>query len=258
MIESYVLGIADQQEVAELEQLRQLHPEINAAIADFEQSLEEAAAAHAVPVPDDVKQALFARLQQETSATDGAAVPLQTKAAAPVRSMARFVAAASIILLVASAALNIYFYNKYTEAEQKSATLAAERNTLYANRDVYQTKMTEMENEMRLMSDTAMLKIPLAGVKGKESNAAVVFWSKNTKDVYVAPSLLSPPPPGMQYQLWALVDGQPVDAGVIGDCKMLCKVKNINAAQAFAITLEKQGGSPSPNLEQLFVMGKAS
>ena len=33
------------------------------------------------------------------------------------------------------------------------------------------------------------------------------------------------------------------------------KMKNIPKAQAFAITLEKAGGSAAPTLEQLFVMG---
>jgi anti-sigma-K factor RskA len=32
-------------------------------------------------------------------------------------------------------------------------------------------------------------------------------------------------------------------------------MKNIPRAQAFAITLEKKGGNPTPTMEQMFVMG---
>jgi anti-sigma-K factor RskA len=39
-------------------------------------------------------------------------------------------------------------------------------------------------------------------------------------------------------------------------CTGVCKMKNIPEAQAFAITLEKQGGSASPTMEALLVMGK--
>jgi anti-sigma-K factor RskA len=63
-------------------------------------------------------------------------------------------------------------------------------------------------------------------------------------------------PPGKQYQLWAIVDGKPVDAGMVGDCEGLCKMKVINRAEAFAITLEKEGGSSAPTLTAMYVMGK--
>ena len=57
-------------------------------------------------------------------------------------------------------------------------------------------------------------------------------------------------PTGKQYQLWAIVDGKPVDAGVINNCIGLCKMKKIDHAEAFAITLEKEGGSPTPTLNR--------
>ena len=60
----------------------------------------------------------------------------------------------------------------------------------------------------------------------------------------------------MQYQLWALVDGKPVSAGMYSAEKDTKEIlANIPKAQAFAITLEKQGGSTSPTMENMFVMG---
>ena len=67
--------------------------------------------------------------------------------------------------------------------------------------------------------------------------------------------------PEKQYQLWAIVDGKPVDAGMVEESadasgKLLLKMHNIPEAQAFAITLEKKGGSPTPTMEAMFVVGK--
>ena len=69
------------------------------------------------------------------------------------------------------------------------------------------------------------------------------------------------PPSDKQYQLWALKDGKPIDAGVFdmkpgtdGDMHMM--PVTIAEADAFAVTLEKKGGSPTPTLTQLYVMGK--
>lgn len=65
-----------------------------------------------------------------------------------------------------------------------------------------------------------------------------------------------------QYQLWALVNGKPVDLGVF-DVKadaehILVKMKEIGGAQAFAVTLEKRGGVASPTMEQMIAMGGVS
>jgi anti-sigma-K factor RskA len=38
-------------------------------------------------------------------------------------------------------------------------------------------------------------------------------------------------------------------------CETFCQLKNIQNPQAFAITLEKEGGSAVPTMEMMFVMG---
>ena len=69
---------------------------------------------------------------------------------------------------------------------------------------------------------------------------------------------MHPLPKGKQYQLWALVDGKPVDAGLL-DMEVASttfqKVKNVMQAQTFAITIENVGGSESPTLSTLHVLG---
>jgi anti-sigma-K factor RskA len=62
-----------------------------------------------------------------------------------------------------------------------------------------------------------------------------------------------------QYQLWAIKDGQPIDAGVLPQqfaYSDLIAMKNIDNAQAFAITLEKKGGVASPTLTEMYVLGE--
>jgi anti-sigma-K factor RskA len=261
VIESYVLGLADQDEILELERLRAQYPEINQAITEFEELLEQTAAEQAVHVPAGVKEQLFERLKEEGMRSEPVTTTVTNTppvTAAPVRRMrwAPMLAAASLILLVVSGALNIHYYNRYHDVRAENADLIAQRTTLFADNKTYQTRMIEMQEDMDMMADSAMLKVSLAGVKGKEKNAATVFWDTRTRDVYVLSSRLAPAPTGKQYQLWALVDGVPVDAGMIGDCSSICKLKNIPGAQAFAITLENAGGSPTPTLDQMYVFGK--
>ena len=260
VIESYVLGLADREEAAELEKLRLAHPEIQQAITDFEKALEAKASTHAMQPPADLKAKLFSQLQlteplnEENGSTP--VIPLRDHTQSGRIGFLKKVAVAAAILLIGSALLNIYYYNKFREVSRENAELIAAQSNQYVHKDIFETRTRELQNDINLLSDTSMLKVVLPGIAGKESNSAVVFWKKDTKDVYIAAAKLPPAPEGKQYQLWALLDGKPIDAGLISDCPTVCKLKNIRAAQAFAITLEDKGGSPTPHLDQLVVMGK--
>jgi len=77
--------------------------------------------------------------------------------------------------------------------------------------------------------------------------------------VYVDVKNLPALPADKQYQLWALDNGKPVDAGILavataaGDS--LQHMKDIASAQAFAMTVEPAGGSVNPTLSTMTVMG---
>ena len=248
-IESYVLGMADKQEAAELEQLSRQYPEIRKAIDEFELNLEKQSLATAVMPSPKVKQQLLASL-------DFAEESKETKVVA--FGWSRYMAAASVILLVASAALNIYFYNKFKATSTAYEALRTEKISLLVENQNMQTKALDLYNSMQMMSDPAIVKVSMSGtsIPGKDGNLATMFWDSKSKDVYLLPNKLSEAPTGKQYQLWAIVDGKPVDAGVMDVCAGLCRMKNIPAAAAFAITLENKGGSPTPTMDQMFVVGK--
>ncbi|MEZ4904504.1 MAG: anti-sigma factor [Spirosomataceae bacterium] len=80
----------------------------------------------------------------------------------------------------------------------------------------------------------------------------------NTQEVQLNVLSLPTPTSDKQYQLWALVGGNPVDLGVFDVNTAMQKMKAIPKADAFAVTLEKKGGSPTPHLEELYVMGKVA
>ncbi|MES2331952.1 MAG: anti-sigma factor [Bacteroidota bacterium] len=246
VIESYVLGIADAQEAAELEQLSRQYPEIRKAIDAFELSLEKQALAGATMPSPEVKKQLLSVLDFEKAG----------KARVVAFSWSRYVAAASVILLIASAALNIYFYKEFKSTSTAYQELLVRNISLIAENQNIQTRALDLYSNMQLMSDPSFTKVSMPGIAGKEGNLVTVFWDKKSKDVYLLPNKLAEAPSNMQYQLWAIVDGKPVDAGMITACAGLCKMKNIPNASMFAITLEKKGGSPTPTLNQMYVAGK--
>ncbi|MEO6870287.1 MAG: anti-sigma factor, partial [Ginsengibacter sp.] len=170
----------------------------------------------------------------------------------PVPLIYKLIAAAVVIFLIESIILNYSFYNKYKKTNSELALikdqLTKEKNT-----------NTAMSSEMNVMTDKHALPVVLNGTAKAPDAVAKIFWMKNTGDVYVDPSNLPGVPEGKQYQLWAIVDGAPVDAGLIETKKGIYhiqKMKSFGQAQAFAITLEKTGGSEKPTMDEMIVMAK--
>ena len=261
IIESYVLGLSSAEETVELEQLCTQYEDIRNAVDEFAAMMETQAFNNAVPPPPMVKDKVMHAIadeQEQKVVPIGRAIDAQDEmpSISKQRSSWRFIAAASIILLVASTVLNFYFYNNYKSADTKYQALLTDRNSLQASNDVFQTKLNGLEQSMRIIQNPDVEKINLPGIKGHENSLAAIYWDTKSKDVYLMPTKMDSLPGDKQYQLWAIVDGKPVDAGVIGDCNGLCKMKNIPKAQAFAITLEKKGGSVTPTLSAMYVMGK--
>lgn len=262
VIESYVLGLASAQEAAELEKLAMEHPAVKKALDDFALGVQNNAVENGITPPVELKQRILNALAGDFEEPKVVTMPVTERATENTRGdnvvyintpgAWRYIAVAAVILFVVSAGLNFYYYNGYKTASNNYQALLDNQKTLQA----YETKYNSLQQTVNILQDSAMHIVKMAGVKGKEGSAATVYWDTHTKDVYVYVNNLPQAPAGKQYQLWAIVDGKPVDAGVLGNCDGVCKMKNIPAAQMFAITLEKEGGSAQPSLDQMFVAGK--
>ena len=268
IVETYVLGLADEAEQAEFEEMCRQHPQVMAARVSFEADLEKQSLQNAVSPPADVKKAILSHLELADHVAPVVSINTPTQTAygnteiAGTGSRMKYFAAASVILLAGSALLNFYLFSQYKNYSGLYTELVASQQRLANNNEVMQTKLQTYQEDLNLMNDTNVVMIRMPGTNVPTSPApsslATIYWHKKSKDVYLHVNNMPAPENDKQYQLWALVDGKPVDAGVfdIKDDIVTIKMKNIPRAQAFAVTLEKKGGSPSPNMEQLYIMGK--
>lgn len=237
IVESYVLGLATEAERQEFEALCLQYPEVAAARQSFEVSLETQLLQDAVPPPPLVKTALMQKIRgdQEAALT---ATPSQS----PVRSINpwKWVAAASLLLLAGALVWAIGLNNRNQELQAR-------------NRSIEQDLQRSGEQLQALNKDAELLQKPgmkMAAMTGTADPSvySTIFWDTASKDVYLMINNLPQPATGKQYQLWALLDGKPIDLGMIEvkQERLLYRMKGVQEAQAFAITLEQKGGSPVP------------
>lgn len=257
LLEMYVLGVASQEERAQVEQWRVQYPEVEAEIKSIEIAMESYAMANGVKPSDTVKEKIFASLQPmapaaKVSAVSPATTSYTEKPSAKIVTfspLGRIAAAAAILILLVS---NVFYYNKYKNAQGQYAEgqqQLAEMNS----------HLTDMDRDMNIVQSKYSKPVALDGLEAAPDAEAKIFWMKNTGEVYVDPKNLPMAPQGHQYQLWAIVDGKPVDGGMItskdGKNYNIQKMKSFGKAQAFAITLETNGGNPEPK-GKMYVMGK--
>jgi hypothetical protein len=154
--------------------------------------------------------------------------------------------------------------NKNKSKENELAAAKTEINNAQAAlQKLQQAHLTE-HHDMEQMLSGSVVKIALQ----KTANApdgctAVIFWNKKTGEVYIDPCRMVKAPDGKTYQLWAIVNGKPVDAGIVKtgtkeEKYSIQKMKIFEKAEGFAVTLEKEGGSSVPTLEQTYVTGKVA
>ena len=76
-------------------------------------------------------------------------------------------AAASVILLVISAALNFYLYNRTVKKQSLPGITYRKKLRFIAKQPDYQTHLNEWEVLLQMMADPAMAVIKMKGIPGQ-------------------------------------------------------------------------------------------
>jgi hypothetical protein len=153
-------------------------------------------------------------------------------------------------------------YTQLDAAKNQIALVTTDNDTLAKELSTMKLYQTQTESLLAVVRDQNNTVVALGGQAISPESKAKVYWNQNTQTVYVDAAGLPEPPEGYVYQVWALkLDPlTPTSIGLLDNFKTndsrLFAVSNATGAEAFGITLEPAGGSVSPNLEQLYTLGK--
>lgn len=280
ILELYVSGALTEQEMHEVERMAQLYPEIKQELDEIEASFFSLANdLHTGPkssLKDEilknvklqsvgqkiVVKEVIKNSNQETEAPIIETPKAESKIVSinkTERGNYRIAFAASVALLIASLAGLGITWNNWTNAKDELANMKVrleESTTQYAS---LKTTYKEEQKIMESLRSPMVMKLKLAGQAISPESEAMVHWDKASKKVMLDPMNLPMTDDLHDYQLWAIVNGKPVDLGVFsrGNNEMnMYEMKSVDTPQAFAITLERKGGSETPTMEEMYVMGK--
>lgn len=140
------------------------------------------------------------------------------------------------------------------KAEARVTSLEGGHSTLLA-------ELTALRQDSQL--DKTRIAVLGSILKNTPKAVAVSLWRQETQQGLLVVENLPALPPGRDYQLWVIDPNHksPVSAGVFKvdvDGKVRIEFKPalpVRDASKFAVTMEQEGGSPTPHLDQLVVIG---
>jgi hypothetical protein len=242
IIEMYVMGLCSPEEMAELELLRIKYPELHKAVLQFETEFENNAIKNATETgikTDD-------RILQTLQSLQTPVIAINSKQTA-VKKINWFkpAAAAAILLFAASSIFNYVLYKKTKEQQ-----LALNEKEAYSPLP---------PNDYTILNNPQITPVAMYGVGLHSICRCTMFWDKKTGKMYIMIHHLPQSSTQKDYQLWAMVNDQPVQVGIIKDeiRGRFIEMPNVPAgATAFSVTLEKAGGASTPTESETYLKGK--
>ncbi|WP_426062122.1 anti-sigma factor [Hymenobacter sp. B1770] len=291
ILEQYALGQLTAAEQAAVEAHAASHPTIREELEQVQTALGFYAEAHAITPPAGMRERVLGNVMAQISApgsalradvdalakasantqksAPAAVQPSGTAPEAVVRPMSSapvaepasrsiWAMAASVALLLSLGA-NALFYSRWKEASNDLVALQNDQARFAQTTTVMDKQLGELRQENQVLRSDEFRTVALAGTKTAPQARARVLFNPATHKVYLDVKNLPALPAGKQYQLWALDNGKPVDAGVLAAATVsgegLQAMKDISSAQAFAMTVEPEGGSVNPTLSTMTVVG---
>ena len=276
LLELYVLDELSATERLTVETWATQHPEVKTELTLIEKGIEQLALSQASPLRPGLKDDIISKIEKEIQNKDlihpkpaektfaesisSSDIKVDSETAdngfnrvAIDRSINKpAVAAKTVLPWFLSAALAISSFYYYNELQQERVKSQSCEISQHQNAKTY----VETERALNILKNVDTKTVPLLGLKNSPESKANVYWNAQKAETILSIINLPAPPEKMQYQLWAIVDKKPVSAGVLEySTEALQFMRGFDKAEAFAITLEKKGGSDAPTLDKMYVMG---
>jgi anti-sigma-K factor RskA len=258
IIERFVMGETTDEQTREVMAYAKQYPQIQEEIEAVENALINLAELNSHQPKEKTRELLFDKIFQPEEKTVAAPVLQVSKPKASFTK--RYLVAASVSLL-ASVVLNLMLYYRLKASEETVVALNTEKQQFASILASEMSDYVALQEQMNKINSMDVVQVKLGALKLIPEASAIVYYNTQNREVFLHVNKLPAAPQDKQYQLWAIVDGKPVDAGVFDAeamNKALLKMKDSNLPAAFAVTIEKKGGSVNPTLDQMVLLGNLS
>lgn len=172
-----------------------------------------------------------------------------------------FTFAASFALLIICLSLILYSFNLNTQINQIEEKVAEQQETI----SDLQAEIKQKEELLSVLESRQAEILFLSGMESNPDGYGKIIRNNESNDLLLQVSNMPANPNDNAYQLWVIINNKYIPAGVFSvnsEGEGFFKIEELNnanlqSAEAFAVTLEPEGGSQQPTGDT-YLMGNVN
>jgi hypothetical protein len=234
LLEQYLLGTTSEAESAQVERYIIMYPEVRKSYEELQENLEIFARLHAIKSPEGLKARILQRIRTQDTGR---------------RKVQRFAIAASIAAFI-FAGSSYFFWDQNMNLKNENSIV--NNRILNLEADMKQ-QLEDVRNQFIVLNNPQTKKFYVNGNNKAKDLKAVAYVNPVKKLSYINVRNLPQLPEDKCYQMWAEVNGEMVNLGIIKkieDKDRLWPLPYGENAISY-ITIERQGGNTSPTVQNI-------
>jgi anti-sigma-K factor RskA len=247
MLEQYFLGTLPEEQIAMLEKMLAEDKTLAARYSEIEADFEKLALENAVQPPSFVKENLIAAIQNDSKVKT---LPKEeiTEVKSSNSQLFMWIAAGIAAIFMVS---SLWMFTQWNTAQDDLQVTQQELNTIKQQIANLEGNLKDSQLLAEVVKDPNTLQYALKGNDKIPGGLATAYINHESKSALVNAQKLPALPSDKTYQMWADVEGEMINMGVIDKSKDVVILQYIDEATSLNITIEPAGGSVHATVKQL-------
>ncbi|GAB5565898.1 MAG: hypothetical protein Wins2KO_29610 [Winogradskyella sp.] len=244
LLEQYLLGELNNNECQQIEEELASNAELKSYFEDLEKDFETLGLENAVAPPEKLKTQLLSQIK-ESDSSEVKVVSIKNN----FNTKTYFQIAVSIAALLMMS--TFWLYNQLADFKEEQKIVNTENEKLINTLENLNNKLESETALFATLSHSDTEQYILNGNALMPNGKVVSYINHSTKAVVINTEKLPKLDDDHDYQMWADVEGEMINMGVIPKDNHLLAMSYIENSESLNITIEPAGGNDHPTVEKL-------
>lgn len=242
LLEEYLMGTCTEEQADKVEYYIDNYPVVKTEYDKLQDNIEQMSHRLAVNSPSGLKEAIISCLEDDSN------YQVKSNLEKKKRSITTYLPwAAAVILLISSVSL----FNQKQSIRKEVMNVYAERNMLDSQLEDTRLELNNLKEKLALSGHSKTERVVLSGNQLSPNFNSTAFWNDVAGKAILYINDKGDLDDNHVYQIWADVDGEMINAGIVPKKEGPIELKYLENATSLNITIEPKGGSEHPNVDNL-------